>query len=347
MKLRFDNDYMEGCHPVILDKLVSTNLSQTPGYGCDQYCHSAAQHILKECDTPDADVWFITGGTQTNSTVIDAILRRTEGIIAATSGHISVHEAGAIEAWGHKVIEFKSEDGKLYADDIANYVDDFYSDATYPHMISPGAVYISFPTELGTLYTRKELTEISQVCHERKLTLYLDGARLGYGLMSDKNDVSIKDIANLCDVFYIGGTKIGALFGEAVVVPHKEILPNFFTTIKQHGALLAKGRLLGLQFETLFENGLYYHISKHAVDQALRIQSAFKQNGYKLAIDSPTNQQFIILPNNVMDKLAKNVSFEIWGKRGKSHTTVRFVTSWATKTENVDQLINYINNLKN
>ena len=344
--IKFDSDYMSGCHSEVLKRLVATNMEETPGYCCDEYCQRAAELIKNECGNDEAQVWFMVGGTQTNSTVLSALLRNHEGVIAADSGHIAVHEAGAIEAWGHKVIELKSVDGKLSAESIDNHIDNFYDDATYPHMVFPGAVYISFPTELGTLYTLKELSEISETCKRRNIPLFIDGARLGYGLMSEGNDVTIKDIARLSDVFYIGGTKVGALFGEAIVASNCNLLPHFFTTIKQHGALLAKGRLLGIQFETLFTDNLYYNISKHAVEQAIRIRDSFVKNGYKLAINSPSNQQFIVLPNEIMDKLSEYVSFEVWGKRGETETTVRFVTSWATKAEDVDSLINILTNIK-
>ena len=345
--IRFDNDYMAGCHPKILEQLSLTNLEETPGYGHDHYCKEASELIRKECGNPDAEVWFMNGGTQTNSTVLNALLRRHEGVIATESGHIAVHEAGAVEAWGHKVIELPSTDGKLYASAIDRYITDFYADATYPHMVFPGAVYISFPTELGTLYSLKELTDISEVCHKHNIPLFIDGARLGYGLMAESCDVTIQDIARLSDVFYIGGTKVGLLFGEAVVAKSPKLLPHFFTTIKQHGALLAKGRLLGIQFKTLFTDGLYYEVSQHAIHQANRIREAFTQNGYKIAFDSPTNQQFFTLPNEAMDRLAENVSFEVWGRRRETETTVRFVTSWSTKTEDVDCLIQQINKLNN
>ena len=344
--IKFDSDYMCGCHSEVLKRIVATNMEETPGYCCDEYCQKASELIKKECGNDEAQVWFMVGGTQTNSTVLSALLRNHEGVIAADSGHISVHEAGAIEASGHKVIELKSVDGKLSAKSIADYIDNFYDDTTYPHMVFPGAVYISFPTELGTLYTLKELSEISETCKSRNVPLFIDGARLGYGLMSEGNDVTIKDIARLSDVFYIGGTKVGALFGEAIVASNSNLLPHFFTTIKQHGALLAKGRLLGIQFETLFTDNLYYNISKHAVEQAIRIRDSFAKNGYKLAINSPSNQQFIVLSNEIMDKLSEYVSFEVWGKRGESETTVRFVTSWATQAEDVDSLINILTNIK-
>lgn len=343
--IRFDSDYMEGCHPDVMQRLVETNSEQTAGYGCDQYCALAAELIRKECNTPNAEIWFMTGGTQTNSTVLAGLLRRHEGVIAANTGHIAVHESGAVEAWGHKVIELPSSDGKLSAVQIEEYVDTFYADATYPHMVFPGAVYISYPTEFGTLYSLQELTEISNSCRKRNIPLYLDGARLGYGLMSDASDVTIKDIARLCDLFYIGGTKVGTLFGEAVVAVNHDLIPNFFTTIKQHGALLAKGRLLGIQFSALFTDNLYYRISRHAVVQAMRIKKAFAAKGIMTAVDSFTNQQFFTISNSMMDKLAKNVSFEIWGKRGETHTTIRFVTSWATRSDDVDKLIEYVNTL--
>lgn len=336
---------MEGCHPEILKRLTETNFEQSVGYCEDHYCQQASELIRKECGIENANVWFMVGGTQTNATVIDSMLMSHQGVISADSGHIAVHEAGAIEAWGHKVITLPSYEGKIKAAEIADYVDSFYADATYPHMVFPGLLYLSYPTEYGTLYTKGELTEIRAVCNQRNIPIFIDGARMGYGLMSPEADMDMKDIAKLCDIFYIGGTKIGALFGEAVVATSPDILPHFFTNIKRHGALLAKGRLLGLQFCTLFENGLYYQISKHAVEQAIRIRNAFTDKGYKCAVNSSTNQQFIMLPNHIIDALSAEMTFEIWGARGDNESIVRFVTSWATRTEHVDRLIEIINNI--
>ena len=279
------------------------------------------------------------GGTQTNSTVIDGLLRQHEGVIAAETAHINVHESGAIEATGHKVLTLPQHNGKLEAEEVEKYITDFYRDETYEHMVAPGMVYISHPTELGTLYSLDELEKLSAVCRRANIPLYMDGARLGYGLAAENTEVTLTDIARLCDVFYIGGTKVGALFGEAVVAPDPKRLPHFFPLIKQHGALLAKGRLLGIQFETLFTDHLYERMGKHAVRLALKLKEAFKSKGYKLQLDSPTNQQFVCLPNETIDRLLQHATFELWGPRGEKETVVRFVTSWATREEDVDAFI--------
>lgn len=335
----FDCDYMEGAHPKILQKLLETNMQKTPGYGMDEYCENAKKKIREACNCPEAEVYLMVGGTQTNATVIDAILRNYEGVIAAKTGHISVHEAGAIEASGHKVLELEGDNGKLSAKTVEEYLAKFYGDNTHEHMVSPGLVYISQPTEYGTLYTKEELKNLSSICRKYEIPLYLDGARLGYGLMAEGTDVTLKVIAEYCDAFYIGGTKVGALFGEAVVITPKISLKHFFTTIKQHGALLAKGRLLGIQFDTLFTDNLYYEISKHAIDMALKLKKGFMEKGYEFFLDSPTNQQFIVLKNDKMEELSKNVSFSFWEKRNDDYTVVRFATSWATKEEDIDALI--------
>ena len=342
----FECDYTEGACPEIMNRLMETNFMQTPGYGEDVICDSARAKIRKSCDAEHADVHFLVGGTQANLTVIASVLRPYQGVFSAETGHINVHETGAIEATGHKVLALPSTTGKITAEQVKDYYDAHWADGSHEHIVQPGMVYISHPTENGTLYTKAELKELYQMCQQLELPLFLDGARLGYGLMSEGNNVTIKDIARLSDVFYIGGTKVGALFGEAIVASNSNLLPHFFTTIKQHGALLAKGRLLGIQFETLFTDNLYYNISKHAVEQAIRIRDSFVKNGYKLAINSPSNQQFIVLPNEIMDKLSEYVSFEVWGKRGETETTVRFVTSWATQAEDVDSLINILTNIK-
>lgn len=336
--LHFDTDYMEGAHAEVMRRLFETNLEQTPGYGADAYTAHAKELIRQACGQPDAAVHFLVGGTQTNATVIDALLRRHEGVLAAETAHINVHEAGAIEAAGHKVLVLPSHEGKVRADEVEVYIRQFYRDETYEHMVAPGMLYISHPTEYGTLYTLGELEALSRVCREADIPLYMDGARLGYGLAAD-TDVTLADIARLCDVFYIGGTKVGALFGEAVVSARPSLLPHFFPLIKQHGALLAKGRLLGVQFETLFTDGLYFHIGAHAVRLALKLKQAFVAKGYRLHLDSPTNQQFICLPNETIDRLAHEATFELWGPRGETETVVRFVTSWATREEDVDKLI--------
>lgn len=337
--MHFDTDYMEGSHPDVMRRLLETNLEQTVGYGSDPYTQRAKDLIRKACGVPEAGVHFLVGGTQANSTVIDGLLRQHEGVIAAETAHINVHESGAIEATGHKVLTLPQHNGKLEAEEVEKYITDFYRDETYEHMVAPGMVYISHPTELGTLYSLDELEKLSAVCRRANIPLYMDGARLGYGLAAENTEVTLTDIARLCDVFYIGGTKVGALFGEAVVAPDPKRLPHFFPLIKQHGALLAKGRLLGIQFETLFTDHLYERMGKHAVRLALKLKEAFKSKGYKLQLDSPTNQQFVCLPNETIDRLLQHATFELWGPRGEKETVVRFVTSWATREEDVDAFI--------
>ena len=340
----FDSDYMEGAHPEVMKRLFDTNLEHTIGYGYDHYTTQAKEAIRQICGTPDALVQFLVGGTQTNSTVIDALLRRHEGVLSAESGHINIHESGAVEHSGHKILTMQAHDGKVCAQDVDEYITNFYKDETYEHMVAPGMLYITQPTEYGTIYSLSELEEISSVCHKHNIPLYIDGARMGYALASQAADFTLRDIARLSDVFYIGGTKCGLLFGEAVVAKNPETLPHFFPLVKQHGALCAKGRILGIQFLTLFSNNLYQHICEHAIVLAQRIRKAFTDKGYHTAIDSPTNQQFFILPNAVVDALRNNgVSFEDWGTRGETETTVRFVTSWATNDADVDCLIDIIN----
>lgn len=341
----FDSDYMAGAHPKVMERLLETNHLSTIGYGCDEYTRHAAELIRKACGQPNARVYFLVGGTQTNATVIDGLLSRHQGVLAAESAHINVHEAGAIEATGHKILTLPQYEGKVLASDLKEYIDNFYSDDTYEHMVAPGMLYISFPTEYGTTYSYEELTKLSEICHNANIPLYIDGARLAYGLAAKGNNVTLKDIAQLSDVFYIGGTKVGALFGEAVVITNPTLLKNFFPLIKQHGALLAKGRLLGVQFEALFENNLYEEIGLQTVEKALRIRNLFSSKGYKIVVNSTTNQQFIRLPNQIIDKLKENISFELWGPRGKTETVVRFVTGWATSYTDIDTLASILNNL--
>ncbi len=335
----FDSDYMVGAHPTVLERLVATNALHTVGYGRDQFTADAKSIILEACGLSHGDVFLLEGGTQANAVVIDRLLDHNDGVIATDTAHINVHEAGAIESNGHKILTLPNHDGKLSAEDIKNYIADFYRDDTHHYMVRPGMVYVSYPTELGTIYSRKELEEIQSVCREYDIPLYLDGARMAYGLAAPEADMSLKDIASICDVFYIGGTKCGALFGEAVVTRRPELLPRFVSLIKLHGATLAKGRLLGVQFATLFTNGLYEKIGKHAVDMAMKLKDGFKAKGYPLYIDSPTNQQFFILPNEKIDSLRAIASFELWGPRGNSHTPVRFVTDWATTETDIDTLL--------
>ena len=334
----FECDYIAGAHPEILKKLAETNLESLPGYGMDHYTESAKEKIKAACGLPDAQVELLVGGTQTNAVVISTMLRDWEGVIAATSGHVSVHESGAIEFTGHKVIELPAKDGKLEADEVRKYLETFYSDMTHDHMVFPGMVYISFPTEPGTLYSKAELEALSGLCHDYKIPLYLDGARLGYGLMSDACDLTLQDIARLTDVFYIGGTKVGALCGEAVVFTKGNRPEHFMTSVKKRGALLAKGRLLGIQFDTLFTDDLYFKISRHAIEMALKIKEIIRKKGWKDYMDSPTNQQLILMTEEEMAELGKTVVFDRWGIYDDTHTIVRLASSWSTTEEDIKAL---------
>ena len=337
--LSFENDYSEGAHEKILQRFMETNMEQAPGYGNDPYCDSAKEKIRAACECPDAEIFFLVGGTQTNAVVIDSMLQAYEGVVSAQTGHVNAHEAGAIEYTGHKVLAIPQYDGKMKASDLESYLKTFWQDESHEHMVFPGMVYISHPTEYGTLYTKQELTDLSAVCRRYEIPLYLDGARLGYGLMSKQTDVTLPDIAELCDVFYIGGTKVGALCGEALVFT-KQNMPKYFVThVKQHGALLAKGRLAGVQFDTLFTDNLYFEISKHAIEMAEILKQGFAEKGYQFHIDSPTNQQFIVLEDEKMKELQQHVRFCFWEKPDDNHTVVRFATSWATKKENIDTLM--------
>ena len=335
--LFFENDYCEGAHEAILKRLAETNMEKVPGYGQDFYCDQAKEKIKEACGCPNGEVYFLVGGTQTNSVVIASMLNRYEGVLSAVTGHVNSHEAGAIEFTGHKVLPLPQKDGKISAADLKAYLETYYADGSFDHMVFPGMVYISHPTEYGTLYTRQELADISQVCRKYEIPLFMDGARLGYGLAAE-TDVTLKDIAEYTDVFYIVGTKVGALCGEAVVFPEKAP-KHFFTMIKQQGALLAKGRLLGIQFDTLFTDNLYLEISKNAIDTAAKLKKALKEKNYKLFIDSPTNQIFVILENAKMEELGKKVRFSFWEKYDETHTVVRFATSWATKMDDIEALI--------
>lgn len=337
--IRFECDYTEGGHPLILERLLASNLEQTPGYSEDDYCQAARRKILEHCNCSAARVHFLVGGTQANATLIAAALRPHQGVISAETGHINAHEAGAIEATGHKVLPLPSSDGKITAGAIEAYVTAHWEDSTHEHIVQPGMVYLSHPTENGTTYTKAELTAISQVCKRFSLALYIDGARLGYALAAPGNDILMADLAALCDAFYIGGTKVGALFGEAMVITNPDIGRDFRYFIKQKGGLLAKGRLLGLQFDTLFTNDLYTTISRHAVEQALRIKGAFAQRGVAFLYHSNTNQQFPILTKEWIDALSKSYSFAHWQHMPDGKSAVRFCTSWATRTENVDALL--------
>ncbi|MDO4620881.1 MAG: beta-eliminating lyase-related protein [Lachnospiraceae bacterium] len=340
--LSYTSDYQEGMHPKILQALTDTNLLSTPGYGTDSYSESARSLIRKACDCPNAAVHFLTGGTQTNAVVIDTALAPYQGVIAAQSGHISLHEAGAIEYTGHKVIELAQADGKLQAETIRSFCETFYKDENHEHMVMPGMVYLSQPTEYGTLYSLAELTAIREVCDAYQMKLYLDGARLAYALAAEGNDVTLPDLAKLCDIFYIGGTKCGCLFGEAVVLPDPSLIPHFFTMIKQHGALLAKGRIAGIQFETLFTDDLYTEVGRTALEAASLLRTILKEKNYQLVYENPTNQIFVILDNKKMEELAESVHFGFWEPYDETHTVVRFATSWASKLQDVELLRNIL-----
>ncbi len=337
MRLSFESDYTEGAHPAILDKLLTTNMETLSGYGSDHYCQSAKEKIRKACKCDDAKVHFLVGGTQTNQIVISSMLASYEGVIAATTGHVNTHEAGAIEVTGHKVLTIPGHDGKIDSKELFEYLNTFWNDDNHEHMVFPGMVYISHPTEYGTLYTKAELCAISEICQKFAIPLYLDGARLGYGLAAANTDVTLPVICQYCDVFYIGGTKVGAFCGEAVVFTRKEP-KNFTTIIKQRGALLAKGRLLGIQFDTLFSDNLYTKLGAHAIEMAQLLITIFEEKGYQFYLKSPTNQQFIILENETRKALEEQVAFSFWEKYDETHTIVRFATSWATTRESLEAL---------
>ena len=336
--LYFENDYCEGAHPAILQKLIDTNFEKLSGYGTDPYCASAREKIRSVCGCPKADVFFISGGTQTNAVVIASMLQRWQGVVAAATGHVAAHEAGAIEYTGHKVLPVPQHNGKVDAAEVRGWCATFYADANHDHMVFPGMVYISHPTEYGTLYTKAELEALHAVCQEYHLPLFVDGARLGYGLAAEGTDVTLPDLARLSDVFYIGGTKVGALCDEAVVFPHGAPA-HFMTMVKQQGALLAKGRLLGLQFDVLFTNDLYFEISKNAIATAKVLKEGFAARGYQFYMDSPTNQIFLVLENTQLAALEGRAKFGFWEKYDDSHTVVRIATSWATRMEEVQALL--------
>ena len=334
----FESDYIQGAHPEILKKLSETNMETQTGYGYDRFSISAKEKIKKACGCEAAEVYFLMGGTQTNMIVIDTMLKSYEGVIAADTGHVSLHEAGAIEYSGHKVITVSQHEGKIDIGALRQYLGDFFSDSNFEHMSIPGMVYISHPTEYGTLYTLSELKELSEICREYSMPLYLDGARLSSALMSKSTDVTLRDIAALCDVFYIGGTKCGALCGEAAVFTKNNMPERFLTLVKQRGALAAKGRLLGVQFDTLFTDDLYFRLGKNAIDKAERMKKIFDEAGCEYYIRTDTNQQFIVLSNEEMEKLGKRAVFSFWEKLDDNHSVVRFATSWATTDDDLDEL---------
>lgn len=340
--LYFANDYTEGACKEILDAFIRTNDEKLSGYGTDKYTLSAEEKIKKACKNKNVDVYLLTGGTQTNAVVIDALLESYEGVVSPETGHINVHESGAIEFTGHKVLTLPQHEGKINSGELREYIETFYNDQNHKHMVYPGMVYISHPTEYGTLYTKEDLMKISEVCRDYKIPLFVDGARLGYGLMAKNTDVTLELLCELCDVFYIGGTKIGALSGEAIVFTHNNAPKNFVTFIKQHGALLAKGRLLGVQFDTLFTDDLYFRISRHAIEMSEILKSELQEKGYRFYFESPTNQQFVIVENSKMEELSKRVVFSFWEKYDENHTVIRLATSWATKREDVEKLMDLL-----
>ena len=343
--ISFECDYNNGAHPKVLENLVRYNDCKPTPYGFDEYSERAKGRIREACGLPDAQIFFLTGGTQTNATTIDSMLYQYEGVICVGSGHINVHEAGAVEFTEHKIITIPDTLGKMEAKTLDKYLDDFMHDGNNAHAVFPGLVYITFPTELGTLYTAQELTELYDVCQHYHIPLYIDGARLGYGLMADGCDITLPFLARHCDVFYIGGTKVGALCGEAVVFTNRQAHKHFFSIQKQHGAVIAKGALIGLQFDALFspaegESGeaLYFTLARHGIQQAMKMREMFQRKGYEFWLESPTNQQFIILPNDIVERLQQHVEFTHWGKADIHHTICRFVTSWATTDEELQQL---------
>lgn len=336
--ISFECDYNNGAHPKVLENLVKYNDAKPTPYGFDEFSERAKNCIREAINMPDAQIFFLTGGTQTNATAIDSMLYQYEGVICVGSGHINVHEAGAVEFTEHKIITIPDREGKMEAQTLNKYLDDFYHDGNRDHAVHPGLVYITFPTELGTLYTARELDDIYQVCQHYGIPLYIDGARLGYGLLAEGNDVTLPYLARHCDVFYIGGTKIGALCGEAVVFTNRQAHKHFFSIQKQHGAVIAKGALIGLQFEALFTDNLYFKLAEHAIKMAMRMKRLFQEKGYEFYVDSPTNQQFIVLPDTEVERLSQHVEFTHFGQADKHHTICRFVTSWATTEDELNEL---------
>ena len=336
--ITLESDYNNGCHPQVLQHLMETNNCKSMTYGYDEWSERAKQKIKALCEAPEAQIWFLVGGTQTNATVIDSMLHTYEGVVAVGSAHINTHEAGAIEFTEHKIITIEGRQGKMDAADLDHYMDEFLHDGNADHCVFPGMAYITFPTEYGTLYTAAELDALYQVCRKYDMPLYVDGARLGYGLMAPGNDITLPYLARHCDAFYIGGTKVGALCGEAVVFTHANAHPHFFSIIKQHGALVAKGRVTGVQFDALFTDNLYFDISRRAIDRAMEMKRIFEQRDYPFYIDSPTNQQFVVLDNDEVERLGRHVRFTVWGKYDEHHTICRFVTSWATTEEEIEAL---------
>lgn len=336
--ISFESDYVAGAHPKVLQRLIETNLEALSGYGSDCYTKSACEKIKAACGCEDAQVFLLTGGTQTNAIVISTMLESYEGVLAADTGHVGCHEAGAIEYSGHKVLTLPNHQGKVDSAELKAYLQNFYADENHEHMVFPGMLYISHPTEYGTLYSKRELAELANICREYDIPLYMDGARLGYGLMSKETDVTLADIAMLCDVFYIGGTKVGALCGEAVVFTKNNMPKHFMTMVKQRGALVAKGRLLGVQFDVLFTADLYFEIAAHAIKMAEKLKEILREKGCTFYLDSPTNQQFIVVENSKLQKLGEKVTYSFWEKYDEHHTVIRLATSWSTTEEDVEAL---------
>ncbi len=336
--LSFECDYNNGACQQVIDNLVKYNNAKPTPYGFDEFSERAKVRIREACGLPDAQIFFLTGGTQANATTIDSMLYQYEGVICVGSGHINVHEAGAVEFTEHKIITIADKDGKMEAKTLDKYLDDYMHDGNKDHAVHPGLVYITFPTELGTLYSARELADIYQVCQCYDIPLYIDGARLGYGLMSPASDVTLPYLARHCDVFYIGGTKIGALCGEAVVFTNRKAHKHFFSIQKQHGAVIAKGALIGLQFDALFTGNLYFDLSAHAIEMALQMKELFQKHGFQFYVDSPTNQQFVMIDNEQVERLSQHVQFTHFGQTDRHHTICRFVTSWATTEDDIRQL---------
>lgn len=336
--LSFENDYTTGAHPKILERLLETNMQPASGYGTDLFTKSAISKIKKECGDENVSVYFAVGGTQTNQLVISTMLADYEGVVAAQTGHVSTHEAGAIEFSGHKVLTIPGHMGKIDYKELEEYLTTFFEDGNHEHMVFPGMVYISQPTEYGSIYSCQELSDISNVCKKYELPLYIDGARLAYGVMSDESDFTLKDITKFADVFYIGGTKVGALCGEAIVFTKSNMPKNFVTRAKQRGALLAKGKLLGLQFDTLFTDNLYWELGKNAIEKKNELVRILKDANIPFLYESPTNQQFVILENDFLEELSKKVAFSFWEKYDENHSVVRFATSWSTTDADLEQL---------
>ena len=337
--LHFENDYNKGAHPALLEALVVSNQEGLSGYGTDTYTKSAIKKIKLATACPQAQITFLTGGTQTNQIVISSMLASYEGVIAADTGHISTHEAGAIEFTGHKVMTLPHKNGKITANDVDSYIKDFYADANHAHMVHPGMVYISHPTEYGTLYSKSELEALSRVCRIHNIPLFLDGARLGYGLAARETDLDLPIIAELTDVFYIGGTKLGALMGEALVFTKNNQPKNFVSIVKHHGALLAKGRVTGVQFDCLFTDDLYLKLGRHAIAMAEQLKEILQEKGYRFYLKSPTNQQFVIVKNEELTRLTETgIAYGFWEKYDDSHSVIRFATSWSTSQEDLDEL---------